>query len=210
MSMPDPTDNPKPGAEFDGDVEWIDRTVRLPPGDNSLAGTMQQGRDLMFAELSGVDLTGADFYWAMFHDAVLAGAIMTRCSLRGATLNGANLRGADLTYADCGIDNLGGTTDFIKADLSGADLSNANIAGADFSNARLVDADLSNVRTACALPDRPLRRQCADLSGARLSGANLAGALYDDRTVFPKRFDPKRARMVHTGRKGRHGDKGND
>ncbi len=202
--MSGPSDDPAPEAECNCDLEWADCTVRLPPGDTSLAGTMQEGRDLMFAELAGVDLTEADFYWAMFHDAVLAGAIMTRCCLRGATLNGANLRGADLTYADCGIDNLGGTTDFIKADLSGADLSNANIAGADFTNALLVDADLTNVRSHCPLPDRPVRFQGADLTGARLSGANLVGALYDDRTIFPRKFKPDRARMVHTGKKNRH------
>jgi uncharacterized protein YjbI with pentapeptide repeats len=53
-------------------------------GDRSLAGTPQQGRDLMFAELAGVDLTEADFYWALFHSAILEGAVMTRCDLRGS------------------------------------------------------------------------------------------------------------------------------
>ncbi|MGY4624667.1 hypothetical protein [Bradyrhizobium sp. USDA 4486] len=56
--------------------EPADRTVRLPPGDRSLAGTMQEGRDMMFAELAGLDMTDADFYWAQFHDAVLEEAVL--------------------------------------------------------------------------------------------------------------------------------------
>ncbi len=58
-----------PGPDDEADCD--DGILRLPPGDRSLAGTMQEGRDLMFAELKGVDLSGANFYWAMFHDAVL-------------------------------------------------------------------------------------------------------------------------------------------
>ena len=106
----------------DSDDPCLDGTLRLPPGDRSLAGTMQEGRDLMFAELAGVDMRDADFYWAMFNEAMLEDAMMAGCDLRGAVLNKANLRGADLRRANCALDNLGGSTDFIETDLSGADL----------------------------------------------------------------------------------------
>ncbi|SPP98881.1 protein of unknown function [Bradyrhizobium vignae] len=175
----------------------LDRTVRLPPNDCSLARTVQQGRDMMFAQLAGVDMTEANFYWAMFHDAVLEGAILARCDLRGATFNDANLRRADLRGANCGLDNLGGSTDFIGADLSGADLRQANIGGADFTNAKLVGADLSGANAVSELPNWRLTWfRGADLTGVRLAGARLSGATYDDRTVFPRGFNPNEAGMI--------------
>jgi uncharacterized protein YjbI with pentapeptide repeats len=125
MSMSEPSDDPKPDADFDGDVEWTDAPSACRRAIVRWPAPCREGRDFMFAELSRVDLTGADFYyWAMFHDAVLAGALMACCDLRGATFNGANL------------------------------------------------------------------------SEARLSGADLSGALYDEATVFPVAFNPKRANMV--------------
>jgi uncharacterized protein YjbI with pentapeptide repeats len=177
-----------------------DGTLRLPPGDRSLAGGTHEGRDFMFARLAGVDLNGADLYWASFHEANLAGAIMQRCDLRGARFDRANLRGADLRQADCGLDNLGGTTDFIGADLSGANLSNAAIGGADFTGALLVGANLSGVRGASA-PHASTCFHGANLTDARLSGADLTGASYDSRTVFPRGFRPERAGMVRRGEK---------
>ena len=174
-----------------------DSTVRLPPGDRSLAGTMQEGRDMMFAQLAGVDMTEADFYWALFHDAVLEDAILVRCDFRGAVFNDANLRGADLRGAKCCLDNLGGSTDFIGADLSGADFRQADIGGADFTRAKLVGANLSGVNAVSVLPRH--RVTCfdgADLTDARLSGARLAGAIYDENTVFPRGFKPDQAGML--------------
>ena len=177
-----------------------DGTLRLPPGDRSLAGGTHEGGDFMFAQLAGVDLSEADFYWAAFHEATLEGAVMARCDLRGARFDRANLRGADLRQADCGLDNLGGTTDFIGADLSGADLSRAAIGGADFTGALLVGANLSGVRGASA----PHASTCfygANLTAARLAGADLTGATYDSRTVFPCGFRPEQAGMVRRGEK---------
>jgi len=190
MSTDDP-DHPDDASD-----QFPDRTLRLPPGDRTLCGKKQEGRDLMFAQLRAVDMTGADFYWALFHNADLTDAIMARCDLRGATLNEANLRGADLTNANCGLDNVGGSTDFIKADLSGADLRNANISGADFTDAILVGANLSGALAESMLDDRPTKFIGANLTEARLSGARLRGALYDARTVFPTGFAPEHAGMV--------------
>lgn len=188
------SDDPEPLPEND---EFPDRTVRLPPNDCSLARTVQHGRDMMFAQLARVDMTEADFYWAMFHEAVLEDAILARCDLRGATLNGANLRRADLRGANCGLDGLGGSTDFIGADLSGADFRQANIGGADFTDAKLIGADLSGANAVSELPN--WRLTCfrgADLTDARLAGARLSGATYDRRTVFPRGFKPDQAGMM--------------
>jgi hypothetical protein len=182
------------------DEDSDDGTLRLRPGDRSLAGSVHEGRDFMFAQLAGVDLSEADFYWASFHEATLEGAIMVRCDLRGARFDRTNLRGADLREANCGLDNLGGTTDFIGADLSGANLGNAAIGGADFTGALLVGANLAGVRGASA----PHASTCfygANLTDARLAGADLAGATYDSRTVFPRGFRPDRAGKVRRGEK---------
>jgi uncharacterized protein YjbI with pentapeptide repeats len=184
------------------DDEWASsQIIRLPPGDRSLAGTRHEGGDFMFAGLAAVDLTGADFYWAMFHNAILEGAILARCDLRGARFNETNLRHADLSGANCGLDNLGGSTDFINADLSGADLRNANLGGADFSGALLIGADLSGARFTCVLPGRVTRFHGANLTDARLGRTQFAGALYDNNTVFPHGFKPDAAGLVPGSRK---------
>lgn len=175
-----------------------DGTKRLRPGDSSLAGSAHEGGDFMFAELAGVDMSDADFYWASFQDSTLEGAIMARCDLRGAIFDRANLRGADLRQARCGLDNLGGTTDFIGADLSGANLSDADICGADFTGALLVGANLSGARGA-SVPRTPTCFCGANLTGARFTGAELTGATYDSRTVFPRDFRSDQAGMVRRG-----------
>lgn len=174
--------------------------LRLPPGDRSLAGTVQEGRDFMFAELRHVDLSEADLYWALFHDAVLEGALMMRCDLRGAVLDRANLRGADLQGANLGLDNIGGRTCLRGADLNGADLRRADIGGADFSGAVLAGADLRGVRGASRIANRETLLLGADLTDARLGGADLKDALYDADTRFPHGFNPDRAGLVMRGR----------
>jgi uncharacterized protein YjbI with pentapeptide repeats len=196
MALPDEISDPVP------EDEWTsNQVIRLPPGDRSLVGTRHEGGDFMFAELAGVDLTEADFYWAMFHNATLEGAILARCDLRGARFNEANLRHADLSGANCGLDNLGGSTDFNKADLSGADLRNANLGGADFSGALLIGTDFSGARFNSILPGRVTRFNGANLTDARLGRAQFAGALYDNNTIFPRGFKPDAAGMAHSGRK---------
>ena len=198
MALPDDPDDNAPTHALEGE-SILDKVVRLPPGDRSLAGTMREGGDFMFAELAGVDLTQADFYWASFRHAVLEAAVMVRCDLRGASFHEANLRHADLSGANGGLDNLGAPTRFIKADLSGADLRNADLGGADFTGARLIGADLSGVRAISTIPSRPTRFQGADLTDARLRGAQLTGALYDRNTAFPRGFRPEAAGMIVSG-----------
>jgi uncharacterized protein YjbI with pentapeptide repeats len=112
------------------------------------------------------------------------------------------MRSADLRRANCALDNLGGSTDFIEADLSGADVRGANIGGADFTDAKLVGAYLSGANAVSIMPDRPTCFRGADLTDARLTSARLTGAIYDDRTVFPRGFKPDKAGMVfHSGRR---------
>jgi hypothetical protein len=69
-----------------------DGTIRLQPGDRSLAGAMLEGRDFKFAELARVDLTGADLYWASLQNAVLEGAILALRSVRRGRQRGKPAR----------------------------------------------------------------------------------------------------------------------
>lgn len=193
-----------PNSDFAFDEDDGDPTTfRLAPGDRSLAGTVHEGRDFMFAILRYVDMSEADFYWGSFQDAVLEGAIMVRCDLRGAIFNNANLRGADLRHANLGLDNIGGRTRLHDVDLSGADLRNASIEGADFLRATLTGADLRGVSGACAMPGRATSFRGADLTDAKLGGADLTGAEYDAQTRFPRAFKPQAAGMVLAGGKRR-------
>ena len=80
---------------------------------------------------------------------------------------------------------LNGEPDGVRADLSGADLSDADLSGADLSEAYLSGADLSDADLSKAnLSEADLSEAYlsgadlidANLSGANLSGANLSGA----------------------------------
>jgi hypothetical protein len=175
--------------------------LRLPPGDRSLAGTVQEGRDFMFAELRHVDLSEADFDWAPFRDAVLEGALTMRCDLRGAVLDRANLQGADLQGANLGLDNIGGRTGLRGADLNGADLRRADIGGADFTGAVIAEADLHGLRGASRIANRETLLLGADPTDARRGGADLKDAPYDADTRFPRGFIAGRAGLAMRGRR---------
>ncbi|UCC52976.1 MAG: pentapeptide repeat-containing protein, partial [Anaerolineaceae bacterium] len=71
------------------------------------------------------------------------------------------------------------------ANLKLADLSKANLSEANLSGANLEKADLSG----------------ADLRGTvifevNLSWTDITGAIYDERTTWPKEFNPKTAGAV--------------
>jgi uncharacterized protein YjbI with pentapeptide repeats/uncharacterized RDD family membrane protein YckC len=108
--------------------------------------------------------------------------------LRGAILTGANFHGSQ--FSSAGLDRRFGTFDDIKADLSGAflteanlseaflpsaimekiDLSRANLNQANLSNSNLIDANLSSAQLIGA------DLSYANLSQAKLTGANLVSA----------------------------------
>lgn len=89
----------------------------------------------------------------------------------GITINflACHLGGADLHKQDLSRAILGG------ANLNRANLSGANLKGADLSAANLTGANLT---------------------GANLSGAKLVGAKYNQETIWPEGFNPKKARAI--------------
>jgi hypothetical protein len=112
-----------------------------------------------------------------------------------------------------------GERDFQCAQLSGSDLSWMNLQGADFKNADFYGANLSgailtlsNLSSETNLAFADLSR--ADLSAANLCSANLEGAnleetilqeaLFNEKTCFPKGFDPILAGMILFGTENAH------
>ncbi len=93
------------------------------------------------------------------------GVVLSGVNLVWVELKGVDLRGADLSHA-----NLSG------ADLNGSDLSDdTNLAFTDLSRADLRNTNLKGAR----------------LEGANLEGVQLEGAVYDEKTRFPRGFDPQ-------------------
>jgi Pentapeptide repeats (8 copies) len=93
------------------------------------------------------------------------GVVLPGVNLVWVELKNVDLRGADLSHA-----NLSG------ADLNGSDLSDdTNLAFTDLSRADLRNTNLKGAR----------------LEGANLEGVQLEGAVYDEKTKFPRGFDPQ-------------------
>lgn len=102
-----------------------------------------------------------------------------------------------------------GRRDFIRAELSDADLPGVNLKGSDLSYADLSAANLcgANLRgtdlsycdlSQANLTDADLRGSLlmsANLRGANLQGAKLEKADCDRNTHFPPNFDPIQAGM---------------
>ncbi len=113
-------------------------------------------------DFSGLDFSGLVFTRGPYGDNYLAGIDFSR-----SNLSGAKLKGIELTYA-----NLEG------ADLTGADLSDtgmfeAKLKGAIFTKANLKGADLEDAE---------------DIDKA----IGLDTVEYDERTVWPIGFKPKK------------------
>ena len=110
-------------------------------------------------------------------------ASLARRDLRGLICERANLAGSWLQRAR--LDNA-----YLKdTDLRQAHLEGAHLAGARLNNAHLEGADLHGA---------DLRG--ADLTGACLDGANLAGVQSDERTRWPKGFNPDQLHEIGAGR----------
>lgn len=170
--------------------------------DATLKGTNLAGADLtrcrlVNADLSGATLNATAFIDAEMHGARLIGAAAGSARMRGAllidaVLDGANLRGAHLDGADLRRAWLRDPESLQKADLRGAKLLETRIVDAVFAGVNLEGADLEGAYLIGA-----------DLSGAiNLGKAHLLNARYDDKTVWPKDFDPKsvKARPISENR----------
>jgi uncharacterized protein YjbI with pentapeptide repeats len=101
---------------------------------------------------------------------------------RGIDLSNENVAWSCLSEADLRESNLQ------SINLSCANLSRANLSeGANLSFADLSRADLSDV---------DLRG--TNLEGANLEGATLDGALYNEKTIFPRGFNPSSIKLKST------------
>ncbi len=136
-------------------------------------GVLYEGGDWQFCwsarsveavEVNGYEIKpGAYLKGAYLKGAYLFRANLTRANLEGVNLEGANLEGANL----------------YKANLKGANLSGASLPNVDFRGANLTGADLSQANLTGA-----------DLREADLKGANLQRATANERTDWPKGFNP--------------------
>jgi Pentapeptide repeats (8 copies) len=113
--------------------------------------------------------TGREF------SAFLADTDLRGADLANLRLNTADLRGSRLDYASGRLADNQQPAELAFARLQGATLRCAHLESVNLSGARLQNADLRD----------------AVLTGARgLETAKLDGARYNDRTLWPKGFDP--------------------
>jgi uncharacterized protein YjbI with pentapeptide repeats len=172
-----------------------------------LTGSMLDDSDLGYSDLSGAVLREArmstgSFAYATLDDADLGGAVLTSVSLRGVSARRARLVDVELPYdqsassiledADLTDADLTGLrsnhASFVRADLSGADLTDALLWTASVSGALLGTATLSGV-SSVALQGSPatlppgwrvanqyLVGPGATLRGAALRNLDLHGA----------------------------------
>ena len=164
------------------------------------------GTDLRQADLSGEDLSETNLSLASPNQIFRKdGQNYIRTNLSTANLNEANLSGADLdgailsrailTQANLSEANLLGSIPK-RANLSGANLRGVKLFLADLSEANLSEANLTRAKLSFANLSK------ANLTGAKLYGADLReatlhdtkfeNAYYDERTQFPKTFDPEK------------------
>lgn len=116
-------------------------------------------------------------YWRVIDAAAAAGTPTSnarKIALENLASERASLRNIDLPEAELKRINLAGA-DLVGARLLETDLTDAVLDGANLSKANLYRARLYG----------------ASLFGANLDGADLRRSLYDDKTVFPKNFNPE-------------------
>ncbi len=106
--------------------------------------------------------------------------VLEAVDLSLAALGKSSFRGGDLYWVT-----------FFNADLSNADFSHATMRGVDFKNA---DCKMANFANAQFLPDSyglPCELQGADFSRANFECANFVCAVYDTKTQWPAKFNPR-------------------
>ncbi|CAK0773018.1 secreted effector protein PipB2 [uncultured Gammaproteobacteria bacterium] len=161
---------------------------RLVLKDCDLRGLQMKGVDWSAAELLNVDLrdivlTRAKLSMTTFTRSRMTHADLTLAEARGANFSQCLLTGARLVDADfspvVSVQNQANKwfTQFVDADLSGADLSGCRCPEAKFIRANLAGAVL-----------RSANLRGADLSGANLRGADLTGCDLTGATVAKADF----------------------
>jgi uncharacterized protein YjbI with pentapeptide repeats len=145
-----------------------------------LSGATLSGVDLRGANLSGANLSNTKFERADLSNANLQSALLDNAKLQAVNLSGANLTSANLTNANLLEARIDHTTNFsnanldqakvdkqllIRAELTGAVLTNRDFSGLDFSH-----RDLSRINFGSSdLMD-------ADFTGAKMHGVTFANA----------------------------------
>jgi uncharacterized protein YjbI with pentapeptide repeats len=130
--------------------------------------------DLSGAKLDGVDMTHLDFEGANFEGASLKAARLGNYS----RFRKAKFRGANLQNASCGIGR------FSSANFAGAVMKKAHLRVCTFVNCNFQEADLTGADFGYA------DVRGADFSTANLNGVNWEQTRYDERTRWPRGFQP--------------------
>jgi uncharacterized protein YjbI with pentapeptide repeats len=169
-----------------------------------LASTMRPRFDVTSLDLSyfharNADFRAADVSYSYLTRAQLEGAHFDRAELTDTDFTWTCLRGASFAFAVASTARPGPS--FIRADLTGADLSNSRLAGwvyfpMSFHLATLRGADMQEaLLQGVDLSKADLRE--ADLSGADLRDANLTQAQLNDAHL--RDADLRGARLLGTG-----------
>ena len=152
--------------------------------------------DLRYANLSRAFLVNGNLT-----NAHLQYAILESANLRGATLPSANLSDADLSRATLADANLAVTT-LTRAELTEATLTRAHINSALLTQAVLVRATLTGAHLDGATLTRAYFNG-ATLTNASLSYATLTRTIWDEKTIWPRDFHPKKhPEMIEVGKYG--------
>ena len=159
-----------------------------PVGPEAIVtGADFSGAVLSRAELSELDLRNTYFGYAIMEHADLSGAKIGTWD--NVDADGANLAGARFGHSQLSDVSLRG------ANLSGADLSYAGIGGSDPPLA-VYNEDLYG-----PVDLRGADLRSANFSHADMTGALLTGAIANNRTQWPKGFDPQRHGVQFSGRR---------
>ena len=138
--------------------------------------------DMTMVNLREADLTEANLDQAYMYKSQMVKAILFKATLKHANLTEANFNNATLTEADLTKATLYGA-DFTKANLTGANLTKANLIGANLQEADLRNANLSEIKIMKS-------------GGIFLTNDDLKEAKYNEKTIFPEGFDPKKYGMI--------------
>jgi len=177
--------------------------------NTNLRGANLKGANLFEVNFKEKDLKQANFKGANLFKANLDKTQSSETNFEGALLIGANLKLANLTLANLSESDLL-EANLIKANLSKANLlranlTRANLEGANLKGANLESANLLGVNLKGAnLEGTNLtntRMKSVDLRGANFKSVNLSKirsevALFDQKTIFPKNFNPLAKRMI--------------